>query len=332
MMSSPEKLCGTEGSLLDWSPASLYGLYTQGAPSVHYVEMADALSAPLLTDPAQRMDWFHQCFGCMNAAMRARLIRNLQCISSSSFFSGIGGFETILFVLVAGVNKETGLDLDHVPCISACEMSRRRQLVLMELDERARPACLFEAIQERLPCDVYEECVRLTPTADSSDMACKWSYAKIDKLVETAYRTRRDECKPSPCVRHSSGDQSKCCDSSAASMRTFEVPDEDDTAMELTIVASSPVCTDATRQGKRRGDGGPAMLGLSVWRQEIRTSDATTLFSECVPDWRPEIQSSSLDERYTTYWAPINAGKCGDCYSRGRAITLSLRSDQVVLS
>ena len=75
MLSSPEKLCGTEGSLLDWNADSLYGLYTQGAPSVHHLEMADALSAPLLTDPAQRMDWFHQCFGRMNAAMQCVLSR-----------------------------------------------------------------------------------------------------------------------------------------------------------------------------------------------------------------------------------------------------------------
>ena len=139
MQLTPEKLRGGGDAESLTCPDALYSLHTDGGSSVYGLQMTEPLSSPVLTKPVERMNWFSQCFARMDDDKRHRLIRNLQVLVSSSYFSGIGGFETILFLLVDGVNRETGLNLDHVPCVSACEMATSRQLVLRELDKACKP-------------------------------------------------------------------------------------------------------------------------------------------------------------------------------------------------
>ena len=99
----------------------------------------------------------------------------------------------------------------------------------------------------------------------------------------------------------------------------------------MEMIGSSPVCTDATRMGSRRGDCGPGMRGLCVWRGSIKALQPAIAFSECVVDWSPMIQATALeDSKYQHFHAVLSAKASGDVCNRDRGVTLSIDSEKAV--
>jgi len=327
MMSTPEKSFGSDGLVVDCPNRELYGMFDACDVTVTELTMTQTRRTELLFKPLDRFDWFGQAWGQMTSKQKARLCENVQLIHAESFFSGIGGFESLLHVIVEGINSVNGGCLKHVPVLSATECAKNRQRILQTFPIDSQPWCIFGEIEERLPVDVYKDVLSMTPSdPDVCDAARRVAYHRINALVEETYSNRPRECRKAPCVLHPDGACRTQCDSDSENSDSGPY---DDVVRPWKVVGSSPVCTDATRMGARRGDSGPAMRGLSVWRANLKSLQPAIAFSECVVDWSPKVQASALsDSQYVHFHAKITAKASGDVYNRDRGVTLSIDQEK----
>ena len=91
-------------------------------------------------------------------------------------------------------------------------------------------------------------------------------------------------------------------------------------------VGSGVVCKDASMMGSRQGCGGPAMVGQTVWMEELAFTTPTITFTECVPDWEANVAALALpSSRVMT--CILNPAMLGDKYHRTRRMTTSLDPD-----
>ena len=61
------------------------------------------------------------------------------------------------------INSVNNGCLKHAPVLTATECAKNRQGVLKTLATPSQPCCIFGEIEERLPVDVYEELLKMTP-------------------------------------------------------------------------------------------------------------------------------------------------------------------------
>ena len=328
MFATPEK-CLDNPSHVGSGRQPLYACYSQLLATVTLLLLPFPDDVPVLHSILERFKWPIAMWTRFAPEMKARICRNVQRIKAYSTFAGSGGFETVMMLIMAGINFHLSSPLDWIPCATATEMDKTRQKVLKRLDPACCPDCIFGKIQERLPTFVFEDCHKLLPEDDACLVSKRLAYQKIDEIVQHCFDEMPHLCQYAPCAQHPD------CQCQVVPPR--DVADgEDPPAKRGALLrnwlfnGSSPVCTDASTFGSMSGDGGPAMWGQSVWKAELSVHKPTLVCTENVRGWEAKMQATALPD-HSTYSCMIDAKKSGDAYSRKRRLTSSLADAEASL-
>ena len=91
------------------------------------------------TTYVDRFRWVEHVWRRLSPSMKDRLIRNLSKLKPSSAFSGMGGLELVVFLIIAFVRRLSGVDLAYDKCIEAGDAQPGRRAVLTATQPRHRP-------------------------------------------------------------------------------------------------------------------------------------------------------------------------------------------------
>ena len=307
MIASPEKLKTEEST-------SLYSRHAESPVDVEHLEFrpADLSELPVLYATQHRFLWPHRIWERLTPERKDRLIRILRHLIGRSYFTGVGGFEVLLYVIVTAVNEYLTDKIPLIEVTNATEMQSNRQLVLKAMDHG--PHCIHGAIEERLPIKVWMEIKQIQDgiKAGTHDAARRLAYQKIDSLLSDCYNLHWDRCINGPCIVHGA--------SCPVIANAEKVKDK------LVVVGSGVVCKDASPMGLRKGDAGPAMVGQSIWAREMTLTRPAITFTECVQDWEPKVAAAALPS-HRAYTCLLHPHILGDRYMRTRRMTTTIGPD-----
>ena len=160
----------------------IYGSFVDSNCVVNELTFAKpSTNLPIINHVSDRPNWAVRMWSRFKPCMRDRLLRNVQRMILMSRFSGIGGFECVLYVIVCMLNLMVEQPIASCPCSKATEQSKSRQAVLRSFKNNSGPQCLFNKLHERLPHPVLLKCLETEPDALADKAEKRASYLEIDE-------------------------------------------------------------------------------------------------------------------------------------------------------
>ena len=98
----------------------------------------------------ERLLWMDWLWDHLAADQKDRMVRNLSILKLSSAFSGVGGMELVMFLLVWMVNRKIPNPLPYIRSTEAGDCCQSRRDVLKSLWQWARPLHITKHFNDRL--------------------------------------------------------------------------------------------------------------------------------------------------------------------------------------
>lgn len=138
---------------------------------------------------ADRFKWPERCWSKLRDDERHRFCRNMRKFRASSHMSGCRGMELILDQILLLVNKQTG-EMKDLRCVHVCDSADHCQNLLASIDSRHRPKHIHNALEDRLPLQLYLELKEMIPMAMFSSMpnAVRTDASKRSCLISSVTR------------------------------------------------------------------------------------------------------------------------------------------------
>ncbi len=136
--------------------------------------------------------WF---WNQLSGVRKERLLRNLQRLAPSSAFSGYGGLELVLFMIIASLNLILPRKLPFIRALVAGDKCKSRQSVLLNMHRDHRPHHVSGDILTKLSLDAMKEVKEMIPSADSHIDAKRFAYQQIRDTVYADFKTNASSKK-----------------------------------------------------------------------------------------------------------------------------------------
>ena len=181
MEASPEKTCCTLTGVVEVQDRKR--LFSQieheGDFEDHFVDMmyfgrcTNGKDGPRNNE--ERYAWPEHVWENLSDSQKDNLVMNMCALSASSSFSGMGGLESILYMIWNECSKHIP-GLPPVKTHSSCDIAKWCQKVLLSYDEHHRARHLGKDLLDRLPEDVQEKVKKEYPQPDSCLAAKRFAY------------------------------------------------------------------------------------------------------------------------------------------------------------
>lgn len=183
MQVSPEKSFYTDsGREVARSRKRLFNDVGHSADIDHWVEYINwspcSNGVPGPRTHQERYAWMKHIWDRLSDEQRNLLLWNLQNLSASSAFSGLGGFEMILYCIWLEVSQHAP-GLDPTSTFTSCDNAKWCQQMLMHYGEKHRTKHLGTDILDRLPEDVRAEVDGMLPEEEAATVAKRFAYAEV---------------------------------------------------------------------------------------------------------------------------------------------------------
>ena len=278
----------------------------------------------------ERFAWFDWLWDHMSIECQLRLVRNLTKLVFTSAFSGFGGFELLIWLLIHYVNKRLVHKLPFKNAMSAGDKCRSRRDVLASFSKEARPIHITRDQLERLPTEVHQQVKDTLPAYHDFADAKRFAYQCIRDHIYSSYAEcngRLMRCAPCDCHSH----LHPRCDL----WRPYSAaPDLDDDCPEdigghLSVHGAGLVRKGVTRFGEQKGDTDPSMPALYQWAAEQTYTCPHMIFIECGEDHDPQFVAELLPPQYHGTSVVIDATNVGDMIHRARRLTMYIDQNEV---
>ena len=308
---------------------------TSRVEHVEFSELNERPAGPLTTHG--RFNWMKWMWQHMYSWERDRLCRNLQRLLPSSAFSGYGGFEIVLAMIVGFVNLMLTDNIPHPRPLEAGDKSKVRQFLLRSYKSQLASVHVTQCISERLPADIRDKVKKLTPCDNSHIDAKRFAIQEIKSVVFDCFRFRRRECKFAPCCLHAHlvprCDLSRVPDTENNAVDVESGSDEDDTGAQpvLDFHAAGIICKGVSRMANQEADGSTHQTPTHIWEAEHSTAKHSAISTECTQDSDADMFASVLPERWHAWTCLLCPTMVGELVKRLRRWTFHLDSESWVL-